>query len=189
MAHFRLPNPGDPIRAGDLAEIARVAGHSHSGPGVSVHGGNVTFLGPPPAGSGRSYRRFTLTSRLDAGGDATVEWLDGETGTVYDRDTCCWGLEGETGEAVLVSDKDGDSEWRVCKNPGQGGYPGTLKSDTTSSPCDVNIVIEGVTRTVSCVLWTVPPSGEKYASGTKVYVLHFRGSWEIASVLECTVSA
>jgi hypothetical protein len=118
-----------------------------------------------------------------------VEWLDGETGTVYDRDTCCWGLEGETGEAVLVSDMDGDSEWRVCKNPGQATYPGSLKSDTTSSPTTVNVTIEGTAREVSCVLGMIPATGEKYEAGTKVYVGHFRGEWHIVSVLACTVDA
>ena len=136
----------------------------------------------------RTYRRFTLTETLNAGSSAAVTWPDGSTGTVWDRDTCCWGLTGETGEAYAVGTGTG-VEWRVSKNPGQGGYPGALKSDTTSSPATVQITIEGQTREVSCVLRMLPASGKKYAAGTKVYVLHFRGTWEIASVLSCTVSA
>jgi hypothetical protein len=57
----------------------------------------------PPIGGGRlprTYRRFTLTAQLDAGSSATVEWPDGTTGEVTDPDKCCWGLDGETGEAA-----------------------------------------------------------------------------------------
>lgn len=137
----------------------------------------------------RTYRRFTLTETLNAGSSAAVTWSDDDTaGEVTDPETCCYGLAGETGEAYAVGTETG-VEWRVCKNPGQGGYPGALKSDTTSSPATVQITIEGQTREVSCVLRMLPASGKKYAAGTNVYVLHFRGTWEIASVLSCTVSA
>ena len=136
----------------------------------------------------RTYRRFTLTGTLSAGGSAAVTWPDDSTGTVYDRDKCCWGLEGETGEAYAVGTGTG-VEWRVCKNPGQATYPGSLKSDTTSSPTTVNVTIEGAVREVSCVLGMIPATGKKYEAGTKVYVGHFRGEWHIVSVLACTVDA
>lgn len=136
----------------------------------------------------RRYRRFTLTETLNAGGDADVTWPDASTGTVYDYDTCCWGLIGEQGEAYLTGDTDGNGiKWVVCKNPGQGCYYGTLKSDTTSSPCDVLITIADVELTLSCVMRRPPDTGEKYVTGTGVYIGHFRGSWEIISVLECAV--
>ena len=136
----------------------------------------------------RTYRRFTLSETLNAGSSAAVTWPDDSTGTVWDRDTCCWGLTGETGEAHAVPTEDG-IEWRVCKNPGQATYPGSLKSDTTSSPTTVNVTIEGTVREVSCVLGMIPATGKKYAAGTKVYVEHHRGEWHIVSVLACTVDA
>lgn len=136
----------------------------------------------------RTHRRFTLTETLNAGSSAAVTWPDDSTGTVWDRDKCCYGLEGETGEAYAVATEDG-IEWRVCKNPGQATYPGSLKSDTTSSPTTVNVTIEGTVREVSCVLGMIPATGKKYAAGTKVYVGHFRGEWHIVSVLACTVDA
>jgi len=184
---IKLPLIGDPIRAADLAEIARVAGHRHSGPGVTVSGENVTFLPPPPSND-RTYKRFTLTETLNAGSHAYVTWPDGSIGIVYDYDTCCWGLTGEQGEAYLTSDTSGNGfQWIVCKNPGQGCYYGALTNDTTSSPCNVLITIASTELTLSCVMRRPPDVGEKYAATTGVYVGHFRGSWEIVSILECAV--
>lgn len=137
----------------------------------------------------RTYRRFTLTAQLVAGGTAAVEWDDGTTGEVTDPDTCCWGLEGETGEAAAFPTSAGDGiEWQVTKNPGQAGYYGTFVADTTASPCNVSIDIDGDSRTVSCVLRRLPGSGKKYASGAGCYVTHFRGEFAIMSVLDCAVS-
>jgi hypothetical protein len=136
----------------------------------------------------RRYRRFTLTETLNAGSYAAVTWPDDSAGTVYDYDTCCWGLTGEQGEAYLTGDTDGNGiQWVVCKNPGQGCYYGTLKDDATSSPCNVLITIASVELTLSCVMRRPPDVGEKYAAGTGVYAGHFRGSWEIVSILECAV--
>lgn len=105
---------------------------------------------------------------------------------VYDYDTCCWGLPGEQGEAYLTSDTGGNGfQWVVCKNPGQGCYYGTLKKDTNSSPCVVVIAYSSLE--LPCVLRKPPATGEKYAKDTGVYVGHFRGSWEIISILECAV--
>ncbi len=143
----------------------------------------------PPVGNGRlprCYRRFTLTEQLDAGGDATVEWDDGTTGTVYDRDTCCWGLEGETGEAAAYPDDSGGIEWRVTRNPGQGTYKAALTDDETAAgSIDVSIDIEGATRTLSATLRMSPGSDKQWADGTTCYVGHFRGSWEVVSMLGC----
>jgi len=137
----------------------------------------------------RTYRRFTLTETLNAGSSAAVTWSDDDTeGEVTDPDKCCYGLIGETGEAYAAPTDDG-IEWRVSKNPGQPAYPGTLAADTTSSPTTVNVTIEGETREVSCVLRMLPATGKKYAAGTMVYVVHFRGQWHIVSVLDCTVTA
>jgi hypothetical protein len=145
-----------------------------------------------PIGGGmlpRTYRRFTLTEQLDAGSSAAVEWDDGTTGTVVDNDTRCWGLEGETGEAAAVATDDGDVEWRVTGNPGQPIYSGSLDDDTTSSPTDVVVSIEGNSRTVECELRKLPASGMKYASGTDCFVGHSRGDWYIVAMLGCTVDA
>lgn len=145
-----------------------------------------------PVGGGilpRTYRRFTLTEQLDAGGSAEVEWEDGESGTVYDRDTRCWGLEGETGQAAAVADDNGDVEWRVTGNPGQGIYTGSLAADATGTGAvNVTIAIDGTNRTVSAQLRAAPGTGKKWASGSICYVGHFRGSWEIASIVDCPVS-
>jgi len=46
----------------------------------------------------RSYRRFTLTSQLDGGESAEVEWDDSTTGTVMDPDTCCCGRSGRVSQ-------------------------------------------------------------------------------------------
>lgn len=142
----------------------------------------------------RCYRPFELTEQLNAGGDADVKWLiwnttsdglidTGLTGEVTDHLVRAYGLIGERGEAVWHGGK-----WLVLTSPGQGIYYGTLAANTTSSPANVTVAIGGTNRTVSCVLRATPASGKKYASGTKVYVGHFRGSWEIVSILSCTVS-
>ncbi len=143
----------------------------------------------PPAGRGRlprTYRRFTLTEQLDAGGDATVEWDDGTTGTVYDRDTCCWGLEGETGEAAAYPDESGGVEWRVTKNPGQGTYKGTLAdAETAAGDVDVEIEIDGSTITLSAALVGDPGTDKQWPDGSTVFVGHFRGDWVIVAIWAC----
>lgn len=148
----------------------------------------------PPKGGGRlprTYRRFTLTEQLNAGGSAEVEWDDGTTGEVVDPDTCCWGLEGETGEAAAFPSDTGDGvEWRVTKNPGQGIYEGTLNSDvTTTGNTNVTIAIAGNNRTLSAYMPAAPGSGKKWASGSTVFVGHFRGEWKIVSIPACPVNA
>lgn len=151
----------------------------------------IDMLAVPPRP--RRYRQFELAETLSAGGTANVNWLqwnttqdglvyDGVVGEVTDHLVRAYGLEGERGEAVWHGGK-----WLVLTSPGQGIYYGTLAADTTTSPTNVTIAIGGSNRTVSCVLRATPASGKKYASGTKVYVGHFRGSWEIVSVLSCTV--
>jgi len=66
--------------------------------------------------------------------------------------------------------------------PSQIRY-GTLKYDTTSSPCDVTV---GDTE-ISAVLRKVPTPGTKYAEGTGVYLGRTPTGWEVISILECTV--
>lgn len=143
----------------------------------------------------RCYRHFKLTETLVAGGTADVTWMEwnsavddlidtADTGEVTDHLDRAYGLIGETGEAFWRGGK-----WLVSTSPGQGIYYGTLAADTTTSPTNVTIAIAGNNRTVSCVMRALPASGKKYASGTKVYVGHFRGSWEIVSILACTVTA
>jgi|LSQX01.3.fsa_nt_gb hypothetical protein len=134
----------------------------------------------------RTYRRFTLTGTLNAGGSAAVTWPDDSTGTVWDRDTCCWGLTGETGEAYAVGTGTG-VEWRVCKNPGQAVYHGWLTEHTTSSPAYVGVSISGKGLSLAANLRMLPPPGWVYLAGTGVYVGHSRGEWEIVSVLACPV--
>ncbi len=135
----------------------------------------------------RTYRRFTLTEQLDAGNDATVEWDDGTTGTVYDRDTCCWGLEGETGEAAPYPNDDGDGiEWRVTKNPGQGIYKGTLAdAETAAGDVNVEIAIDGSTITLSAALAGDPGTDMQWPDGATVFVGHFRGDWVIVAIWAC----
>jgi len=139
----------------------------------------------------RAYRPFELTEALVAGGTADVNWLiwnttedglidTGLTGEVTDHLDHAWGLPGDRGEAVFVGGK-----WVVTVNPGQGVYYGTFASDTTESPCNIDIGEE----TVSALLRAEPASGQKYASGTGCYVAHSYGNWEIISVLGCTVDA
>jgi len=136
----------------------------------------------------RRYRRFTLTETLNAGSYAAVTWPDDSAGTVYDYDTCCWGLIGEQGEAYLTGDTDGNGiQWVVCKNPGQAVYHGRLTEHTTSSPAYVGVSIRGKGLSLAANLRMWPPPGWVYLAGTGVYVGHSRGEWEIISVLACPV--
>lgn len=137
----------------------------------------------------RTYRRFTLTEQLDAGGTATVEWSDESTGEVTDTETAAWGLEGETGEAAAYLDA-GKVRWKVVKNPGQAVYKGTLVADVTAAgDTDVSIEIDGQTRTLEAYMPASPGSGKKWAEGSTVFVGHFRGSWQIVSIVGCPVTS
>ena len=149
-------------------------------------GRDVVFPSQP-----RKYRPFELTEALVAGGTAEVAWLiwnttaDGLidttlTGEVTDHLDHAWGLPGDRGEAMWIGGK-----WVVLINPGQAVYYGTFASDTTESPCDIDIGEE----TVSALLRAEPTAGQKYAAGVGVYVAHSYGEWEIISVLACTVDA
>lgn len=146
--------------------------------------------GQPARRLPRTYRRFTLTEQLDAGGSADVAWPDGSTGTVTDANTAAWGLEGETGEAAAYPDGSGGVEWRITTNPGQAIYEATLDNDVTAAgDVDVSIGIGGNTRTLSAYMPAAPGSGKKWASGSPVFVGHFRGEWKIVSIVGCPVDA
>ena len=141
--------------------------------------------GRPSRRPPRTYRQFTLTEQLDAGGSAAVTWPDDSTGTVTDANTAAWGLEGETGEAAAFPNGTGGVEWRITTNCGQAIYSGTLANDVTAAGAvDVEISIDGDTRTLSAYMPAAPGSGKKWASGSTVFVGHFRGDWTIVSIVE-----
>ncbi len=140
--------------------------------------------GEPSRRPPRTYRRFTLTSTLNAGGSASVTWEDGSTGTVYDLETCSFGLIGETGEAVACLNGQA-VVWNVSKSPGNGIYYGTLNADATTTGSKA-VTIDG--KSLSAMLRAAPGSGKKWASGAGLYVGHHRGSWEIISMVACPVS-
>jgi hypothetical protein len=149
--------------------------------------------GNPPRRPPRTYRHFTLTEQLDAGGEADVTWDDDTTGTVYDRDTCCYGLEGETGEAGAFLNEAGDAvEWRVTKNPGQPIYEGTAAAaiSSSASTANINVSIDGSSRTVSAAVPSgAISSGKKYPSGGRLFISHERGTWKIIVFVTCEVAA
>ncbi len=149
--------------------------------------------GEPSRRPPRTYRRFTLTAQLDAGNSAAVEWEDGSMGEVWDRDTCCYGLEGETGEAVAAINPAGDAiEWQVTKSPGQPVYEGTAAVDIAAGAgtANVNATINGATRVVSCAVPSgAVSSGKKYPSGGRVFISHERGTWKIIVFVSCEVTA
>jgi hypothetical protein len=144
----------------------------------------------------RAYRDFELTEELSGGTGATAEvkWLiwnaaneelqdSGETGEVLDAYGNAYGLEGERGEARFVGGK-----WVVSRNPGSAVYKGTFSGATTSSPANVDIEINGNTRTVSCILGRTPTSGKKYAAGGVCFVSAFAGVFYVIAVVDCEVA-
>jgi hypothetical protein len=177
------PQSGDPITAEQQRLVNALLRRQFNMPDTIVDVLGVRSMQPEIP---RRYRRFTLTETLNAGSDADVTWTDGTAGTVYDPDYCCYGLTGETGEAVRMR-VDGEAKWVVTKNPGQPIYYGVFAGNVTTSPTNVTIAIGGVDRTVSATVAITIPSGKKYASGVKCYVGHFRGAWHVVSVVACQV--
>ena len=147
----------------------------------------------PPVGDGvlpRTYRRFKLTERLDAGGSAEVEWLHDESeGEVHDPDVCCWGLPGETGEAYAHATDDDEPEWRVSKNPGQAIYPAEAKDTVYAGDTGAfEIEIDGATVDLDAELRGALGPSEYLNEGDGVYIGHFRGSWYVVSFIDCAES-
>ena len=95
----------------------------------------------------RTYRRFKLTERLDAGGSAEVEWFArriGRRGTRSGR--LLLGIAWRERRGLRTRTDDDEPEWRVSKNPGQAIYPAEAKDTVYADDTGAfEIEIDGAT--------------------------------------------